>query len=192
MQGTSLLSHRQHKMNSTKRSREGSPTVRPTLSDSHYRRTSLLSHLSPVCHSQHIRYELDQPSKRNRLHHANGRLSSEASSTQSSSASRISYLRHQAQANADLDPEDDADVAIREENDSLDEVIMAVDLKERGSVGCCYYVAREEKVCLRSSSAISSSHMHRSSLSSKMSDLEVSKSLKCVSNTQIIPKAHMD
>ena len=23
---------------------------------------------------------------------------------------------------------------------------MAVDLKERGTVGCCYYVAREEKL----------------------------------------------
>jgi DNA mismatch repair protein MSH5 len=30
--------------------------------------------------------------------------------------------------------------------DSLNEVVMAVDLKERGTVGCCYYVAREEKL----------------------------------------------
>lgn len=30
--------------------------------------------------------------------------------------------------------------------DALNEVIMAVDLRERGTVGCCYYVAREEKL----------------------------------------------
>jgi DNA mismatch repair protein MSH5 len=30
--------------------------------------------------------------------------------------------------------------------DSLNEVVMAVDLRERGTVGCCYYVAREEKL----------------------------------------------
>jgi DNA mismatch repair protein MSH5 len=31
--------------------------------------------------------------------------------------------------------------------DALNEVIMAVDLRERGTVGCCYYVARDEKLC---------------------------------------------
>ncbi|KAM3071187.1 hypothetical protein ACMFMF_007662 [Clarireedia jacksonii] len=32
--------------------------------------------------------------------------------------------------------------------DSMNEIIMAVDMKDRGSVGCAYYVAREEKLCL--------------------------------------------
>ncbi|CAO2650650.1 Nn.00g019420.m01.CDS01 [Neocucurbitaria sp. VM-36] len=31
-------------------------------------------------------------------------------------------------------------------DDTLDEVIMAVDLTPRGTVGCCYYVARDEKL----------------------------------------------
>ena len=31
--------------------------------------------------------------------------------------------------------------------DALNEVIMAVDLRERGTVGCCYYVAQDEKLC---------------------------------------------
>jgi DNA mismatch repair protein MSH5 len=30
--------------------------------------------------------------------------------------------------------------------DALAEVVMAVDMRERGSVGCCYYVAKEEKL----------------------------------------------
>lgn len=32
--------------------------------------------------------------------------------------------------------------------DALDEIIMAVDIRERKSVGCSYYVAREEKLYL--------------------------------------------
>lgn len=42
--------------------------------------------------------------------------------------------------------ENDVDIQDREESDSLDEVIMAVDLRDKGTVGCCYYVAREEKL----------------------------------------------
>lgn len=30
--------------------------------------------------------------------------------------------------------------------DALDEIIMSVDIKERGTIGCSYYVAREEKL----------------------------------------------
>jgi DNA mismatch repair protein MSH5 len=33
-----------------------------------------------------------------------------------------------------------------EEADSLNEVVMAVDIRDRGTVGCSYYVAREEKL----------------------------------------------
>lgn len=31
-------------------------------------------------------------------------------------------------------------------DDTLSEVIMAIDMTPRGTVGCCYYVAREEKL----------------------------------------------
>jgi hypothetical protein len=35
----------------------------------------------------------------------------------------------------------------RDENDeTLNEIIMAVDMTPRGTVGCCYYVARDEKL----------------------------------------------
>ena len=37
-------------------------------------------------------------------------------------------------------------VARDEQDDTLNEVIMAVDLTPRGTVGCCYYVARVEKM----------------------------------------------
>jgi DNA mismatch repair protein MSH5 len=35
-----------------------------------------------------------------------------------------------------------------EEADHLNEVIMAIELRDRGTVGCCYYVAMEEKLYL--------------------------------------------
>ena len=33
-----------------------------------------------------------------------------------------------------------------EDGNSLDEAIMAVDVKDRMTIGCCYYVAQEEKL----------------------------------------------
>lgn len=44
--------------------------------------------------------------------------------------------------------ENNIDIQDREDSDSLDEVIMAVDLRDKGTVGCCYYVAKEEKLYL--------------------------------------------
>ena len=44
------------------------------------------------------------------------------------------------------DVEDEIALQEREGNDSLNEIIMAVDMRERGTVGCSYYVAREEKL----------------------------------------------
>ncbi|KAL8854642.1 MAG: hypothetical protein Q9221_000677 [Calogaya cf. arnoldii] len=47
---------------------------------------------------------------------------------------------------AGFTPEQDSDINEREEDDSLNEVVMAVDLRDRGTVGCAYYIAREEKL----------------------------------------------
>lgn len=41
-------------------------------------------------------------------------------------------------------PEDDTEVPEREANDFLDEVIMAVDLRDWATIGCSFYTAREE------------------------------------------------
>lgn len=43
-----------------------------------------------------------------------------------------------------MQPENDAEVKEREDSDSLDEVIMAVEMRERGTVGCAYYLPREQ------------------------------------------------
>jgi DNA mismatch repair protein MSH5 len=44
--------------------------------------------------------------------------------------------------------ETDAEIQEREENDSVNEIIMAIDIKKGGTVGCAYYVAREETLYL--------------------------------------------
>ncbi|KAB8291251.1 hypothetical protein EYC80_009938 [Monilinia laxa] len=44
--------------------------------------------------------------------------------------------------------ENDSDIQEREDWDSMNEVVMAVELKERGTIGCAYYIAREEKLCM--------------------------------------------
>jgi DNA mismatch repair protein MSH5 len=44
--------------------------------------------------------------------------------------------------------EEDAETELREESDAVNEVIMAIDMRDRGTIGCAYYVAREEKLCL--------------------------------------------
>ena len=48
----------------------------------------------------------------------------------------------------DIQPENDNVVEEREEADSLNEVVMCVDMRDRGTVGCCYYVARDQKLCV--------------------------------------------
>lgn len=44
--------------------------------------------------------------------------------------------------------ENETDIKEREDCDSVNEVVMAVELKGRGAVGCAYYLAREEKLCM--------------------------------------------
>ena len=43
-------------------------------------------------------------------------------------------------------PEADDEIEERENADALNEIVLAVDMRERGTLGCAYYVAREEKL----------------------------------------------
>jgi DNA mismatch repair protein MSH5 len=47
-----------------------------------------------------------------------------------------------------LSRNDEQSAAVDEDNtdETLDNVIMAIDMKEHGTVGCAYYVAREERL----------------------------------------------
>lgn len=57
-----------------------------------------------------------------------------APNSSNGSASRTPGLAHEVRPEAEGD------------DDTLDEVIMAVDLQHRDTVGCCYYVAQDEKL----------------------------------------------
>lgn len=136
----------QNIMIAIKRRREGSIATTPALSTSNGSRTSSVARSSPINLSKQGKYSQQQPNKRVTLHPPSSQLSTEASSTPSSTIRFPSRLRQNGPAHASFSSEHEADTSNREENDLLDEIIMAVDLKERGTVGCCYYVAREEKV----------------------------------------------
>ena len=53
-----------------------------------------------------------------------------------------------AASDSNFPMEDDAGIQDREDIDALNEIVMALDLRNRDTVGCSYYVAREEKLYL--------------------------------------------
>ncbi|KFY12425.1 hypothetical protein V491_06792 [Pseudogymnoascus sp. VKM F-3775] len=67
-------------------------------------------------------------------------LSTSHANNGSSSLSRIS--------NHAPEIESEAEVQDREDADALNEIIMAIDMRDRGTLGCAYYIAREEKLFL--------------------------------------------
>jgi len=46
----------------------------------------------------------------------------------------------------DYDPENESQILERESSDDVNQVIMAIDVDNKGAVGCSYYMAREEKL----------------------------------------------
>ena len=59
-----------------------------------------------------------------------------------------SYPAYNGSAEVGVWAERDDEILDREDNDSLNEIVMAIDLRDRGTVGCCYYIAREERLYL--------------------------------------------
>lgn len=73
---------------------------------------------------------------------ASSRLASAQSERPVSVASSHTFAGDaRSRATTEAPPEDHEDHA-----ENLSEVVMAVNLTERGTVGCAYYVAREEKL----------------------------------------------
>ncbi|KAL8810476.1 MAG: hypothetical protein Q9200_002548 [Gallowayella weberi] len=91
-------------------------------------------------------YSQQRNIKRVSLQHRIQRGTPVTSSARVGSQPSGGYASTAAQLEAGFAPEPDADINEREEDDSLNEVVMAIDLRDRGTVGCAYYVAREEKL----------------------------------------------
>ncbi|RAL65195.1 hypothetical protein DID88_001301 [Monilinia fructigena] len=67
----------------------------------------------------------------------------------SSHAVALSSVQDMDDAANNLEAEEnDSDIQEREYCDSMNEIVMAIELKERGTIGCAYYIAREEKLCM--------------------------------------------
>lgn len=75
-----------------------------------------------------------------------GRTSSGRSAL-SGTASAAGLVQEDLRSIAATEPQQDE---FAEDNDALHEIIMAVNLSERGSVGCAYYLAREVRKQTRS------------------------------------------
>ena len=63
-------------------------------------------------------------------------------------ASQPQLERDASTSQIPLSRNDQQSAAVDEDNadETLDNVIMAIDMKEHGTVGCAYYVAREERL----------------------------------------------
>ena len=136
----------QANMIATKRRREDSITSTSTASQLPGSHTPSLPPSTPVPLSRNARYPEQRPKNRASLHRLGNRQQSSTPSTQFSAHRGQIARRTTAPSIPKNQTAREGNTGSSEENDSLDEIIMAVDLKGRGSVGCCYYVAREEKV----------------------------------------------
>lgn len=129
----------------SKRQRETSRPARPSLGDSSSRPTSA-ARSTPTPLVRSTQNPSQRQGRRVSLHRPTSRTTSLTSFHHEASTALSSRAGSTAPSDLDVRPENEIDIEEREENDALNEVVMAVDLKERGTVGCCYYVAREEKL----------------------------------------------
>ena len=110
--------------------------------------SSASAHSSPASITRPLGYFQRSPSEDSNLHSPSKPGSSVATFARGNSIVSSSRATSYGASASIAVVQNAADIQDREENDSLDEVIMAVDLRDRGTVGCCYYVAREEKLYL--------------------------------------------
>ena len=97
-----------------------------------------LSHSSPTLHLP------SHPPKRVSLAPPGQRASSVVSPVPSSNSTAHQVLK--SHVNATFDPGQGNDAV--EEDEVLQERVMAVDIRDRGSIGCCYYIAATEGLYL--------------------------------------------
>lgn len=125
-------------MISAKRRRDGSIAATPTVSQSNDSPASSFVQSSPLRHFQRSNHPQQRPAKRNSINLPSGHPVSSAPSSHLRPAYRHSRLSSVATSAAHVARENGFEGEQEEESD-LAEVIMCVDMRERGTVGCCYY-----------------------------------------------------
>ncbi|KAI0012933.1 muts domain V-domain-containing protein [Xylariaceae sp. FL0662B] len=96
-----------------------------------------------------------QPSSQLPQHPQRERLSLRPPSHRASSVSSSRQAKDNNNIHGDSDSDGDGDVLSNEEADALNEVIMAIDMKDNGNLGCAYYIALDETLYLLEDVAMS-------------------------------------
>ena len=129
-------------MIAAKRRHDGSLAATPTVSQSNDSRASSFVQSSPLSHFQPTKHPQQRPTRRASLHLSTNSPGSTAPSARVRPAHRHSRLSSVAASVAApvVDVARENGIEGEQEDDSdPDEVIMCVDMRERGTVGCCYY-----------------------------------------------------
>ena len=124
-------------MITAKRRHDGSIAATPTMSQGNDSRASSFVQSSPLRHLQPIKHPQQRPTKRISLNLPNNPDSS-ALSSHLRPAYRQSRPSSFATSAVDVARENVIEGEQGEDSDPA-EVIMCVDMRERGTVGCCYY-----------------------------------------------------
>ncbi|KAL2043280.1 hypothetical protein N7G274_003586 [Stereocaulon virgatum] len=127
-----------------KRHRDDSVANTPVSNRSNGFRTSSGAQSSPTRQLQQKRTSLQYLTKRISPHPPGSRHSSVAPSSLPHLAYTHSHIPSAAPFADSVRPENEAEVEEREQSDNLDEVIMAVEMRDKGTVGCSYYLPREQ------------------------------------------------
>ena len=126
--------------------RRNSSLANPNGSQRSFPNRSLSGRRSQTSITQAKGHVQSRPRKRVTLHPPTSRANSTSPIHSSASVASSARVDSAARLDPTNRPENDAAIDEREDNDALNEVVMALDFRDRGTVGCCYYIAKEEKL----------------------------------------------
>lgn len=125
-------------MNAAKRRRGKAIAATPTVKQSNDSRASSFIQTSPLSHIQRAKPLQQRPTQRSGLHLLRQHTCTNVPPSHTHPDCRDSRFVSVAASGVDVAQEDGTE-GKHEDDSDLDEVIMSVDMRERGTVGCCYY-----------------------------------------------------
>ena len=125
-------------MNAAKRRRDKSVAATSAVNQSNDSRASSFDQSSPLWHFQQSKRFQQRPTQGIALHIPEKLSHYNVSPSPIRPASRHSHIPYAAASVVDVTQEEGAEGEPEEDGDP-DEVIMCVDVRERGTVGCCFY-----------------------------------------------------
>lgn len=125
-------------MNAAKRRRGKAFAATPTVHQSNDSRASSFIQTSPLSHIQRAKPLQQRPTQRIGLHLPRQHTCTNAPPSHTHPTCRDSRFPSVTASGVDV-AEEDGTEGKQEDDSDLDEVIMCLDMRERGTVGCCYY-----------------------------------------------------